>query len=159
MEALSWIYPVGGSLLIGLFCWWAVMPSRRQRWAMNRVLPALDRTPRVGRVVGVRTGGAERPLLTYDIEYTGVDGRAYRAQLADEIDVLWRRHFKVGSRWQVVAHQDPMLAETRVFLAEAHDEVWRCGFVLDGVHIRFPEGDWQRGPGSPFLSDTGRFAP
>jgi|GEM_PF-4741443 len=159
MENLAWVYPVSGFVLFGLFCWWAMTPTRRQRSVMNRVLPALDRTPRNGTVVGIRTGAAERPLLTYDIAYSGVDGRTHRAQLADEIDVPWRRHFKVGSRWQVVAHRDPALASTRVFLSDAHDEVWRCGYVLDGVHIRFPDGDRERGPGSPFLNDTGRFAP
>lgn len=120
----------------------------------RRPLPALDRTPRTATVVLNVNDGESRTLL---LQYIGADGEAYDAQLADYIDDGWEEAFAPGSEWQVYAFRDPDLAVTVLFLTEAHDAVWRSGYVLDGVRIGGESGPVKRGPGSPFLRSPGKW--
>lgn len=72
---------------------------------------------------------------TIIVEYHGADGEGPDAQLADLIHDSWEDRFGPGSRWQVYAFRDPDLADSVVFLTEAHNEVWRVDYTLDGVRI------------------------
>lgn len=60
-------------------------------------------------------------------------------------------------RGPVYAFRDPELADSVVFLTEAHDEVWRSGWKLDGVRIGGEGGPVKPGPGSPFLRDGSKW--
>ncbi|UED86288.1 hypothetical protein [Streptomyces profundus] len=128
------------------------------RRATRGPLPALDRTPRTATVVLNADNGEGHTLL---LRYTGADGGPHSAQLADSPDDTWVDAFTPGSTWQVYTFRDPELADSVVFLTEAHDEVWRDGYVLDGVRIGGEGGPLTPGPGSPFLREDGkwRFAP
>lgn len=122
-------------------------------------LPALDRTPRTARVI-LRADDADGGQ-TILVEYRGADGEACEAQLADVIHESSEGRFAPGTRWQVYAFRDPELAESVVFLTDAHDDVWRDGYTLDGVRIGGEGGTVKPGPGSPFLREGSRweFAP
>lgn len=92
------------------------------------------------------TSDSETAEANVRVEYTDADGETRRSHLAHVIDDLWLARFVVGSVWQIY----PFLpATTRVVLTEAHDEVWRCGWNLDGVHIGSQSGPVDVGPGSP----------
>lgn len=120
----------------------------------RRPLPALDRTARTATVVLNANDGESRTLL---LQYIGANGEACNAQLADYIADNWDEAFVPGSEWQIYAFRDPDLADSVVFLTEAHDEVWRSGYVLDGVRIGGESGPVKPGPGSPFLKGTGKW--
>lgn len=102
------------------------------------------------------TGRARRePFLV--LRYRGIDGHRHSAQLADYPDETWIDRFAPGSTWQVYAFQDPDLADSVVFLTEAHDDVWRAGYVLDGVRIGVEGGPLKPAPGSPFLREDSKW--
>ncbi|MFB6599544.1 hypothetical protein [Streptomyces diastaticus] len=70
---------------------------------------------------------------------------------------------RASSTWQVYCFRDPALADTVVFLTEAHDEVWRSGTYLwlgDRGEVRTEQFRKPR-PGSPFLGEDSpwRFGP
>jgi len=143
-DVLFWVAIAAGVITGGLTLYMVVEMLILTR----RPLPALDRTARTATVVLNASDGESRTLL---LHYIGADGEAYNAQLADYIDDSWDEAFAPGSEWQVYAFRDPDLADTVVFLTEAHDEVCRSGYVLDGVRIGGESGPVKRGPGSPFL--------
>ncbi|WP_449276725.1 hypothetical protein [Leucobacter sp. GX24907] len=118
-------------------------------------LPALDRTPRTARVT-LRADDADGGQ-TILLEYRDADRGAHDAQLADVIHESWEYRFAPGTRWQVYAFRDPELADSVVFLTEAHDEVWRSGWKLDGVRIGGEGGPVKPGPGSPFLREGSKW--
>lgn len=124
------------------------------RKATRGPLPALDRTPRTARVVLNADDGEGHTLL---LRYRGVDGHTHSAQLADYPDETWIDRFTPGSTWQVYAFRDPELADSVVFLTEVHDEVWRAGYVLDGVRIGGEGGPLKPAPGSPFLREDSKW--
>ncbi|OFV76951.1 hypothetical protein [Rhodococcus erythropolis] len=117
-------------------------------------LPALDRTPRTARAVLSVDDSEGHTIL---LRYRGVDGHRHSAQLADYPDETWIDKFAPGSTWQVYSFRDPDLAESVVFLTEAHDDVWRAGYVLDGVRIGGEGGPLKPAPGSPFLRGDSRW--
>ena len=118
-------------------------------------LPALDRTPRTAHV----TFNAEDSEGAQDISvhYQGADGKRHHAELADVIDDSWVERFAPGTKWQVYAFRSPKLANILVFLTEAHDEVWRSGYKLDGVRLGTESGPVTPGPGSPFLREDAKW--
>lgn len=118
-------------------------------------LPALDRTPRTARVV-LRSDDADGGQ-TILVEYRDDHGQGHDAQLADIIHESSEARFAPGSNWQVYAFRDPALADSIVFLAEAHDDIWRDGWKLDGVRIGGESGPVAPGPGSPFLRENSRW--
>lgn len=128
------------------------------RRATRGPLPALDRTPRTATVVVSTYDDEGRTIL---LRYRGVDGARHTARLADYPAESWVDEFSPGSTWQVYAFRDAELADSVVFLTEAHEEVWRAGYVLDGVRIGGEHGPLKPSPGSPFLRENGkwRFAP
>lgn len=154
-QVLMWIVIGVGVLAVPFLVWMFVDLHRATRGP----LPALDRTPRTARVI-LRTDDADGGQ-TIIVEYRGADGEGHDAQLADLIHDSWEDRFGPGSRWQVHAFRDPDLADSVVFLTEAHNEVWRVGYKLDGVRIGGEGGPVKPGPGSPFLRDDSkwRFAP
>ncbi|GAB3616396.1 hypothetical protein GCM10027416_09530 [Okibacterium endophyticum] len=117
-------------------------------------LPALDRTPRTARVILSADDGEGHTIL---LKYRGVDGCKHSAQLADHPDENWIDRFAPGSTWQVYAFRDPDLADSVVFLTEAHNDVWRAGYVLDGVRIGGEGGPLEPAPGSPFLREDSKW--
>jgi len=129
------------------------------RMQTSRPLPPLDRTPRPARVMFNVDDADGGQSLT--VRYAGADGREHDAELADLIDDSWRDRFAPGSTWQVYAFREPRLADTVVFLTEAHEEVWRDGYKLDGVRLGGEGGPVKPGPGSPFLGEESawRFEP
>src|SRR5690606_14648662 len=149
-DVLIWGGIVAGVIVGGLMLHLIVDLSIRTR----KPLPALYRTVRIATVVLNANDGESRTLL---LQYAGADGEAHNAQLADYIDDDWDEAFAPGSEWQVYAFRDPGLSDTVVFLTEAHDEVWRSGYVLDGVRIGGESGPVKRAPGSPFLSATSKW--
>ncbi|WP_326698504.1 hypothetical protein OG909_14935 [Streptomyces sp. NBC_01754] len=142
---------IGGAVTVVLMIWTFVELHRRTRGP----LPAIERTPLTARVVlhAADVDGGQCLLL----KYRGIDGAAYDAQLADVIHESWEDRFALGTTWQVYAFRDPGLAETVVFLTEAHEDVWRSGYKLDGVRIGGEGGPLKPGPGSPFLREDGKW--
>jgi len=122
----------------------------------RRPLPALDRTPRSARVT-LNTEDAEgrQDII---VRYEGVDGERHDAELADLIDASCLHRFAPGATWQVYAFRDPKLADSVVFLTEAHDDVWRDGYKLDGVRLGGEGGPVRPGPGSPFLREDSKWS-
>ncbi|MFD5225585.1 hypothetical protein ACFWHT_08195 [Microbacterium sp. NPDC058342] len=125
------------------------------RLQTSRPLPALDRTPRSARVIlaSEDSEGAQ----TIAVRYRGVDGKKHDADLADLIDDSWLDRFAPDSTWQVYAFRNPQLANAVVFLTEAHDDVWRDGYKLDGVRLGGEGGPVRPGPGSPFLREDSKW--
>lgn len=116
----------------------------------SRPLPALDRTPRSATVRHISTvDESEVVWVEYDL-----DGVRRTAGLADLIHHSWIDRFEPGTTWQIYAFRD---AGSRVLLAEAHDDVVRRGYNLDGVRIGGESGPAPVGPGSPFLHGRRRF--
>jgi len=149
-DVLIWVGVAAGVIIAGLIVHVVI-----DMWILTRQpLPALDRTARTATVV-LKADDAEHRMLL--LQYTGADGEAYNAQLADYIDDSWEEAFAPGSEWQVYAFRDPHFADTVVFLTEAHDEVCRSGYVLDDVRIGGESGPVKRGPGSPFLNGAGKW--
>lgn len=129
-------------------------------WLQTRQpLPALDRTPRSARVTLNTEDSEGRQGIT--VRYRGADGEKHDAELADLIADSWLGEFTPGTTWQVYAFRDPRLANSVVFLTEAHDDVWRDGYKLDGVRLGGESGPVTPGPGSPFLREDSkrRFEP
>lgn len=130
----------------------------------NTPLPVLDHTPRMARVREIRewddpdtTTEAETKKVM--IDYRGTDGMTYTAWLGDLIHESSIDQFTPESRWQVYAFADPELADTMVLLTEKHDDVWRSGSMITGLHgdIEFLNLQ-QPTPGSPFLDGKRKFA-
>ncbi len=116
-------------------------------------LPALDRTPRTARVVLNADDDEGHTLL---LRYRRRRAQAPRAarRLPDE---TWIDRFAPGTTWEVYAFLDPNLADSVVFLTEAHEEVRRAGYVLDGVRIGGEGGPLEPAPGSPFLGEDSKW--
>ncbi|MFE0266256.1 hypothetical protein ACFWZ7_03400 [Nocardiopsis alba] len=118
-------------------------------------LPALDRTPRTARVtLNAEDADGGRTIL---VEYRDEGGSGHDAQLADLIHESWEGRFTPGTRWQVYTFRAPELADSVVFLTEAHDDVWRDGWKLDGVRIGGEGGPLKPGPGSSFLREDSKW--
>lgn len=147
-----WAFSIPGAGAI-LFTAIAFLGMRLQT---SRPLPALDRTPRIAKVVFNAEDSEGGQILT--VRYRGVDGDTHDAELADLIDDAWLGKFTQGTTWQVYAFQDPKLADTVVFLTEDHDDVWRDGYKLDGVRLGGESGPVKPGPGSPFFREDSKWS-
>ncbi|UED86633.1 hypothetical protein [Streptomyces profundus] len=122
-----------------------------------RVLPALDRTPREATVTGRRTLNAE-PDADGDVDpydllsvRLDIDGTLVDSHIAEIIARESLDRFTVGSTWTVYAFDGPLThaerpADSRVILAEAHDDVVRQGYNLVRCTLR-----GMTGPGSDLL--------
>ncbi|MEX3756628.1 Uncharacterised protein [Mycobacteroides abscessus subsp. massiliense] len=127
-------------------------------------LPALDHTPRVARVREVVCQW-EHPDTTEEeetrriiVEYLGGDGRTHVAHLGDLIHESSIDQFTPESSWHVYAFADPELADTMVLLTEAHDDMWRSGYLITGLHGNTEFSSLQQpAAGSPFLNGKRRF--
>ena len=141
---------------IGVVSALLMLPTFVQMFRATRgPLPALDRTPRTAEVTLHADDGDGGQILL--VEYRDKDGKGRDAQLADMIHDSWEDRFVPGSQWQVYAFRDPALGDTVVFLTEAHNDVWRNGWKLDGVRIGGESGPVKPGPGSPFLRDDSKW--
>ncbi|GAA4672926.1 hypothetical protein [Gordonia humi] len=118
---------------------------------IRRQLPALNLDPRRATVLFNDSDADGRQSIA--LRYQGVDGEEHDAELADMIDDSWLDRFAPGTIWQVYAFRDPMLATSVLFLTEAHDDVWRNGYKLDGVRLGGEGGPVRPGPGSPFFGE------
>lgn len=151
-EALDvWAFVVlgaGAMLCVGLVMWGLKLQT-------SGPLPALDKTPRTATITMVAddADGGE----TVAVRYRGADGERHDAELADLIDDSWLDRFSPGSTWQIYAFRDARLADAVVFLTEAHDDVWRDGYRLNGVRMGGEGGPLTPGPGSPFLREGGKW--
>lgn len=131
----------------------------------SRPLPTLDHTPREARVREVREwdepdSAAEAETNKILVDYDAADGRPHTAWLGDLIHETSIDRFAPESRWQVYAFADPVLADTMVVLTESHDDVWRSGSMVTGLHRDLEFSDLrQTRPGSPFLDGKRKFAP
>ncbi len=134
-----------GALAVPFLVWMSIDLRRRTRGP----LPALDATPRTAWAI-LHSDDADGGQTIF-VEYRDIDGEGHEAQLADVIHGSWEDRFASGTKWQVYAFRDPELAGSVVFLTEAHDDVWRDGWKLDGVRIGGEGGPVKPGPGSPFL--------
>lgn len=114
-------------------------------------LPPLDRTPRTAVVTAnTEDGEGDQEIV---VRYRGADGREHRAELADGIHESWVDRFAPGTTWQVYAFAEADVADSVVFLAEAHEAVWRDGYKLNGVRMGGESGPLPAGPGSPFFRE------
>lgn len=112
----------------------------------RRPLPVLDPTPRTATAVALHE--APLGLRSVEVEFADGAGTLRRARLVDLFDSSAAQAFTMGSQWQVYGF---MKAPSRCLLTEAHDDVPRSGYDLDGLrigreHMRFPAR-----PGSPVL--------
>ncbi|SHY73177.1 Uncharacterised protein [Mycobacteroides abscessus subsp. bolletii] len=126
-------------------------------------LPALDHTPRVARVRGIREWDqpdttAEAQTKKVIVDYDGADGKTHTAWLGDLINEASIDRFTPESSWHVYAFADPELADTMVLLTEAHDDVRRSGYLITGLHGNTEFSSLQQpAAGSPFLNGKRRF--
>ncbi|MDO3333396.1 Uncharacterised protein [Mycobacteroides abscessus subsp. bolletii] len=122
-------------------------------------LPAIDRTPRVATVSANEGTDSVTGWPGLYVTYQGRDGKQYEVHLADDVDESWLDRFPIGSTWQVYAFRDTALADTVVFLTEAHDEVLRSGIYLWlGVRGEVHTGQFRKPrPGSPFFGEDSRW--
>ncbi|MBA0051374.1 hypothetical protein E0L36_10880 [Streptomyces sp. AJS327] len=149
---MSW--EIWAYLLLGAILSSTLATVVRLRRATAKPLPALDRTPRTATVTHLDDGdGTGTPVVW--CAYHDAEGNRRTAGLADLVEESWRDRFTPGSRWEVHAFREP---STRVFLTEAHEEVVRLGYNLDGVRLGGESGPVPVGPGSPFLHGKWRFA-
>lgn len=123
--------------------------------ALPRPLPALDRTPRTATVTANEESDFQTGWPGLYVSYTGTDGKRHDVHLADHVDGSWLDRFPVGSTCEVYAFADPALADTVVFLTEAHDDVRRMGIYLWlGVRGVVQTGQFKKPrPGSPFFRE------
>ena len=135
---LSVLFVAGMPLII----WRAVRTQDRPR-------PMIDRSHAyAAKVIATYdTSWSESAEANVKVEYVDAEGVTQQTHLADVIDRSWLDRFTPGSTWQIYPYYP---ATTRVVLTEAHDDVWRCGYNLDGVHIGGQSGPVDVGPGSPF---------
>lgn len=102
---------------------------------------------------------AEAETKKVIVDYDGADGKTHTAWLGDLINEASINRFTPKSLWQVYAFANPDLADTMVLLTERHDNVWRGGFMITGLHGDFAFSEIrQSAPGSPFLDGKRRFA-
>lgn len=136
--AVSTLFVIGMPLLI----WCAI---RNQ----DRPIPLIDRSRAYpATVIGAYdTSLAESAEVNVKVEYVDAMGETRRVFLADVIDDSWIDSFAPGSIWQIYPY---VPAGPRVVLTEAHDDVGRCGWNLDGVYSGGQSGPVDAGSGSPF---------
>ncbi len=134
-----------------LACCFAAPMLGTRGW--RKTLPALDRTPRQATVTGhVRFDvdpDSDSDVPAHDLieVRVDIDGVQVDTTIADIVAAESLARFAVGSVWDVYAFEDPAeLIETRVVLAEAHEDVIRCGYDL-GTYVLHQEP----GPGSDLL--------
>ncbi|WP_158786461.1 hypothetical protein [Streptomyces sp. NRRL F-5065] len=134
-----------------LACCFAAPMLGTRGW--RKTLPALDRTPQQATVTGhVRFDvdpDSDSDTPAYDLieVRVGIDGVQADTTIADIVAAESLARFAVGSVWDVYAFEDPAeLNESRVVLAEAHEDVIRCGYDL-GTYVLHQEP----GPGSDLL--------
>ncbi|MFI7672062.1 hypothetical protein [Actinophytocola sp. NPDC049390] len=97
-------------------------------------LPALDPHPRQATVTGHTTEvvdelDSRRPVIHVRVD---TPGGGFDSVLADHIADDDRDRFVRGSTWSVRVFAD---TTARVFLSDAHDDVLRSGYDLDGVRM------------------------
>jgi hypothetical protein len=136
--ALVALFIIGMPLLI-----WS---SRRKQ---DAPAPTIDRSRAYpAKVIGVyNTSGFETAEPNVKVEFVDASGETQRSYLADVIDDHSIGVFALGSTCQIYPYSPE---STRVVLTQAHDDIWRRGYNLDGVHIGGMSGPVDRGPGSPF---------
>ncbi|WP_097865760.1 hypothetical protein [Streptomyces sp. rh34] len=129
-------------ILMLLVIWPAIRHPNRQPPLIdrNRAYPAT-----VVRVYD--TSLSDSAEANVKVEYVDADGTTQQTYLADVIDDSWLDRFTPGSIWQIYPYSP---ATTRVVLTGAHNDVWRCGYNLDGVYMGGMSGPIDVGPGSPF---------
>lgn len=147
------VFPIGGLLLAVI----GVSQDVRDGIRNRRPLPALDRTPRTATVLA-RSAAPRKPIrggtqipgdfLLVEVAYVDADGRTRREPLADLFPGTEAERFAVGTTWQVYGFQRPT---GRCLLAEAHDDVARIGYHLDGVRAKEERGAFPPRTGSPIL--------
>lgn len=151
-DRFSWWGPLGVGVLA--VCMGVLAPIGMEL-AAKAPLPALDRMPLTARVVLLTDNADDGQCIL--VEYRDARGEGHDAQLADLIDDSWEDRFAPGTTWQVYAFRDPALADSVVFLTEAHEDVWRDGYKLDGVRLGGEGGPVTPGPGSPFLREGSKW--
>ncbi|UOQ57025.1 hypothetical protein MUN78_15385 [Leucobacter allii] len=136
--------------LVALFVIGMPLLIRRAIRDQDRPIPLIDRSRAYPATVirAFDTSGAETAEPNVRVAYVDADGEARERYLADVIDDSWLDRFAPGSVWWIHAYSPET---TRVVLTEAHEEVWRCGWNVDGVHgLGGSSGPVDVGPGSPF---------
>lgn len=116
---------------------------------LNGHLPPLDPEPRTATVTGHSTEmwDGEGTMRTNIHVHVDTPDGGFDSVLADHVADRHQDRFAVGSRWQVRTFT---AVTARVFLAEAHDDVLRAGYHLDGVRHPTEHHQWFRPkPGSP----------
>lgn len=130
---------------------------RRAEGTTRNPLPALDRTPRTATAIGwhpapqsrIRFGTDEpRGTRMIEVEYVDDTGAVRRELLADLFAGAELDPFVTGSTWQVYGFEKP---HGRCLLTEAHDEIPRCGYNLDGLRVRTERQEFSPRTGSPIL--------
>lgn len=144
MNAMTWLVIAGVAGLVLA----TVLLLRHAQDAAKRPVPVIDRSVSYTATVHHHElGDIESGSVIVMVEYEDADGQTRRAGLADVIHHSWIDRFEPGTQWQVYAYTVP---GPRVVLTEAHEDVWRSGWNLDGVHHGGSRGPVGPGPGSPF---------
>lgn len=145
---MTWV-PWAGAVVGVLFVVGMPMLIWRAIRNRDRPIPLIDRSRAYpARVVDTYdTSASETAETNVRVEYLDSAGATRLTYLADVIDDSWLDRFTPGSIWQIYPYSPE---STRVVLTEAHDEVWRCGWNLDGVYIGGQSGPVDVGPGPPF---------
>lgn len=150
---------VGALVSVG----WELILTLFRGGRTDNPLPMLDRTPRTATVVGRELAPRRRPrgrrgdrlpgdLWLIEVEYRDADGIVRQESLADVIHDEVVDRFRDGTNWQVYGFEKSRATARRCLLTEAHDDVPRSGYNLDGVRVRGAEQQvWPARRGSPFF--------
>lgn len=129
----------------------------RAEGTISKPLPALDRTPRIATMIGSRevpqariysNSGAPDDLRAVEVEYLDDAGTVRRETSADLFAGGELDRFTVGSTWQVYGFEKP---HGRCLLSEAHDDLPRRGYNLDGLRVPTERQSFFPRTGSPIL--------
>lgn len=161
---MEWVMQHWWLALIALGLVWsaaAIVIDNREHARRSDALPPLDRVPRSATVTALRiapqkmirfftqnTSHEPGDLWLIEVQYADAVGRTRMEHLADLIHDDDLSLFPIGKTVQVYGFIQP---QGRCLLTEAHDDVARHGYNLDGVRMRTDRQVWPPRTGSPLL--------
>ncbi|GAB3631230.1 hypothetical protein GCM10027421_05830 [Microbacterium shaanxiense] len=161
---MEWVMQHWWLALIALGLVWsvaAIVIDNREHALRTGALPPLDLVPRAATVTSMRIApqkmlrfftrnrsGETGDLWQIEVQYADAGRRTRTEHVADLIHEGELARFPIGTTLQVYGFIHP---QGRCLLTEAHDDVARRGYNLDGVRMRTDRQVWPPRTGSPLL--------